>query len=71
MPPNDNDASFLLGKMDAKLDALLTRSEATEKRLEELDKRVRALEQFRWMIFGGALALGGAGGWLAHLVTST
>lgn len=69
MPPT-SDESYLLGQIVAKLDLLIERTNEDRKKVIVLDTRVRKLEQFRYLLMGASIAVGGASNWIAKILTS-
>lgn len=67
------DTQFMLGTLNAKLDAVLRSLEdhKTEitKRYDDHDRRLRALEQWRWMVVGAGAAGGSAMSFLLNRFT--
>ena len=48
------DVQFTLGRIDGKLDMLLKYRDEQKKESAQLDERITKLENWRWMLFGGA-----------------
>lgn len=67
------DTQFMLGTLNAKLDAVLRSLEdhKTEitKRYDDHDSRIRALEQWRWLVVGAGAAGGSAVSFLLNKLT--
>lgn len=59
MPGNiDNDVLMALGRLEGKVDALISGQKAQAEDISILDDRVRTLEQGRGMVLGGAIVAG-------------
>lgn len=57
MIENPGDILLALGRLEGKVDALIAQQLRTQDTLEELDRRVRLLENSRTLILGGCTAL--------------
>ena len=55
----DNEILIALGRLEGKVDALITRQAVHDEALNRHDKRIRNLEQSRSWILGAAAVLGG------------
>lgn len=63
MPPENMDKIlYLLGEMNAKLDALTSQAKDDREAIGKLSERVSALEAWKWRITGAVLAAGGGTG---------
>mgnify|MGYP003116705399 CR=1 FL=1 len=49
-----------LGRLEGKVDSLITRQSLLDQEIEKLDRRVRSMEQSRSWIVGAAAACGAA-----------
>jgi FtsZ-binding cell division protein ZapB len=66
-----NPSNGLVTKVSRLFDEMDDLKSANEKLRQEkskLENRVRSLEQWRWMLMGGATAMGAGSGWLATLI---
>jgi len=54
----DNDVLMALGRLEGKVDALISGQHAQAEEISSIDGRVRTLEQGRGMIWGGAVVAG-------------
>lgn len=59
VPENEFFQAF--GRLEGKIDLLV-------KQMPDFEKRLRALENWRWMVLGGAAVVGTIGGLLVTLV---
>ena len=57
MIENPGDILLALGRLEGKVDALIAQQLRTQDTIEELDRRVRLLENSRTLILGGRTAL--------------
>ena len=55
---NDNQILLALGRLEGKVDAMLTRQKYHDEELERQDQRLRKLEQGRSWILGAAAVVG-------------
>lgn len=60
--PTTHSVLLLIGRMDGKLDLLLTRHDQHERQLQNLERRIRALEAWKSKAVGWLAAAGAAGG---------
>lgn len=49
---------YRLGRIDEKLDTLIESRDEERRTMRAHDRRIKALENWRWMIVGGALVIG-------------
>jgi hypothetical protein len=64
------DVQFTLGEMSGKLDTLIRRFDDVKQDVEVKhaghEVRIRALEQWKWLVMGAAAAAGGSVGLIAQ-----
>ena len=56
----DNQILLALGRLEGKVDAMLTRQQLHDEELERHDQRIRKLEQGRAWLLGAAAVIGSA-----------
>lgn len=72
MPKGGNEMEkeilIALGRLEGKVDALMTRQAIHDEKLEGHDKRLRELEQSKAWILGAAAVLGALGAFIMNLI---
>lgn len=70
-----NDVYLILGRLEGKLDSVMTITEKQWDSIEKHDKRIKVLEQDKSLVYGAAAALGVLGSlviWvISHFIRST
>ncbi len=56
---NDENALFVLGRLEGKVDAILLNQTQMEKRLNEQDRRLGVMEQHRAWLLGASAVVAG------------
>jgi len=64
----DNEILLALGRLEGKVDSLITRQAVHDEELNKHDSRIRELEQSKSVVLGGATALGAMAGLLASFI---
>ena len=64
----DNEILIALGRLEGKVDALITRQSLHDEELDRHDKRLRELEQSKSWLIGAAAASGAFAGFIMNLV---
>jgi hypothetical protein len=59
-----------LGRLEGKVDSILTAQAIHTEELNRLDKRMRDLEQSRSWLLGAAAVMGAAASFLIHVLTT-
>lgn len=62
---NNDKYLFMLGEISGKLDSLMAQAKADRRAVDRLTERVNRLEAWRWKLWGGAMTVGGASGFIA------
>jgi hypothetical protein len=69
MASNDPDISFILGRLEGKVDSLLNISKVQQHTLTEHDERLRALEHYKSYAIGVTIAVGAIVSYLTQFLT--
>jgi hypothetical protein len=64
----DNEILIALGRLEGKVDALITRQAIHDEELDRHDKRLRELEQSRAWILGAAAVIGAAAAFVVNMI---
>tara|TARA_Y100001938_G_scaffold150784_1_gene243432 strand:- start:765 stop:980 length:216 start_codon:yes stop_codon:yes gene_type:complete len=64
----DNEILIALGRLEGKVDALITRQAIHDEELDRHDKRLRELEQSRAWILGAAAVIGAIAAFLVNMI---
>lgn len=64
----DNEILIALGRLEGKVDALITRQAVHDEELDRHDKRLRELEQSKSWLLGAAAAAGAVAGFVINLI---
>lgn len=64
----DNEILIALGRLEGKVDALITRQAIHDEELDRHDKRLRELEQSRAWILGAAAVIGAVAAFLVNMI---
>jgi len=64
----ENEILIALGRLEGKVDALITRQSIHDEKLEGHDKRLRDLEQSKAWILGAAAILGALGAFVMNII---
>lgn len=64
----DNEILIALGRLEGKVDALITRQSLHDEELDRHDKRLRELEQSKSWLIGASAASGAFAGFIMNLV---
>jgi hypothetical protein len=68
MVDSPGEILLALGRLEGKVDALITQQLRTMEDLDSLDLRVRALEGSKALLFGGCTAVGACASYLVTLL---
>lgn len=60
MDTTDKEILLALGRLEGKVDALISRQMVHDEELERQDQRIRSLEQSKAWLFGVAACIGGS-----------
>lgn len=64
----DNEILIALGRLEGKVDALMTRQAVHDEELAMHDKRLRELEQSKAWMLGAAAVLGAMGAFVVNII---
>ena len=64
----DNEILIALGRLEGKVDALISRQAVHDEELDRHDKRLRDLEQSRSWILGAAAVIGASAAFIVNLI---
>ena len=64
----DNEILIALGRLEGKVDALITRQAIHDEELDRHDKRLRELEQSRAWILGAAAVIGAVAAFVVNMI---
>jgi|TARA_R100001463_G_scaffold11165_2_gene31558 hypothetical protein len=64
----DNEILIALGRLEGKVDALITRQAIHDEELDRHDKRLRDLEQSRAWLFGASAVIGAIAAFLVNMI---
>ena len=64
----DNEILIALGRLEGKVDALITRQAIHDEELDRHDKRLRELEQSRAWILGAAAVIGAVAAFIVNMI---
>jgi hypothetical protein len=66
--PSNEQIFLALGRLEGKVDALMHRSMQIEEHLDNQDKRIRSLEQYKHFLLGISAAVGAASSFIINLI---
>jgi hypothetical protein len=69
MSIHDENLFLALGRLEGKVDSILTLQKAQEEQIKSHDERLRALESSRSFIMGGAAIVGAAASALVNFIS--
>lgn len=69
MASNDQELSFILGRLEGKVDSLLAISKIQQSTLTEHDERLRQLEHYKAYVLGVTIAVGSLVSYLTQFLT--
>jgi len=64
----DNEILIALGRLEGKVDALITRQAIHDEELDRHDKRLRDLEQSRSWLLGAAAVIGAVAAFIINII---
>tara|TARA_R110002050_G_scaffold93862_1_gene195749 strand:+ start:77 stop:295 length:219 start_codon:yes stop_codon:yes gene_type:complete len=64
----DNEILIALGRLEGKVDSLITRQAVHDEELERHDKRIRDLEQSKSWLLGASAVAGAAAAYIIGLI---
>jgi hypothetical protein len=69
MASNEQELSFILGRLEGKVDSLLAISKIQQTTLTEHDERLRHLEHYKSYVIGVTIAVGAIVSYLTQFLT--
>lgn len=64
----NEELMLALGRLEGKVDSLITRQALHDQEIEKLDARLRSMEQSRSWLLGAAAVLGAASGYVFQII---
>lgn len=68
MDSPNHEILLALGRLEGKVDSLITQQVRTQEDIDLLDRRVRALEGSKAVLFGACTAVGAVASYLVNLI---
>lgn len=69
MTPHDENLFLAIGRLEGKVDSILTLQKAQEEAIKQHDERIRSLENSKSFLFGGAALVGAVASTVVNLFT--